>query len=456
MRILFIKPNSKTDTVIPPIGLGYLSSILKDEHETKIVDCRLKISLRKLLEIVKDFSPDIVGIQVYNFDKQIVYKYLYEIKKANDKIITVIGGPCPSCEEEQVLNYYKGLIDYAFIGESELSFKRFIKKMSIGDKDFSDVEGLIYRYNGKIVKNSLPFIDNLDILPYPDWDSIPPDKYPCSPQGGFARGFPVSPIIISRGCPYKCNFCAGHKITGYKIRYRSVENVLEEIKLLVKKFNVKEIHIIDDNFTFKKDYILEFCDKFLSSGIKLNVACPNGVRIDSLDKEVLTYMKKAGFYILHLGIESGSKKILKYMNKNMNLDTIKQKAYLAKSLGYEICGYFIIGYPGETKQDLSKTKNLILSLPLDRVMIMNFLPIPGTEIYEQLKQKNFAFDAVDKNFYTVNYINKNRTIQKFNQIKLFIWYYLRPKILIKNLLSICNISHLYFIIRRIYRLVVSI
>ena len=157
-----------------------------------------------------------------------------------------------------------------------------------------------------ITVNTVKLCEDLDSIPNPAWDLIDPRTYPISPHGTFSKSYPVAPIITSRGCPYLCTFCAGFKSTGRKLRRRSVKMVLDEINYLYRVYGVREFHIEDDNFTLQKEYVMEFTDSLCSSGLKIWWACPNGIRADRLDKEMLLSMERSGCYSFGLGIESGS------------------------------------------------------------------------------------------------------------------------------------------------------
>ncbi len=164
-----------------------------------------------------------------------------------------------------------------------------------------------------------------------------------APHGAFFKQYPVAPIITSRGCPFHCTFCGGHIISGRKIRQRSIKNVMSEIELLYRDYGVREIHIEDDNFTFRKDYVLEFCNHMRSKFPNLTWTCPNGVRIDTLDEEMVEAMRSSGCYALSIGIESGSDKILKLMKKSLNIQKIAEKIEMLKKFDIDINAFFIPG-----------------------------------------------------------------------------------------------------------------
>jgi radical SAM superfamily enzyme YgiQ (UPF0313 family) len=454
MNILLIRPKSRVDSIIPPLGLGYLAKQVYLNHKVKIIDC-LKdgISEKKLLNYIDEYQPDLVGFTAFHTDKEVVLKYLIEIKKYKKDITTVIGGPYSSCEEpKNIFSFFGSYLDFAFAGEAELGFKNFVEKLKNYNFDYFDIDGLIWLdKNRNVIKNKVRFVENLDLINPPLWEEIKPNTYPLAPQGGFLKKYPFTSINISRGCPHRCSFCAGHIISGYKVRYRSIENVIDEIKLLYYEYGIREFHILDDNFTFNKSYVEEFCRNIIKLNLNISFACPNGVRIDTLDEEVLKLMKKTGFYILHLGIESGSSKILTYMHKDLTTKEVLEKTKLMKKLNFELCGYFIFGYPKERFFDRIKTIFFSLKLPLTKVMFMNFMPIPSTEAYKQ-----FEFEKINlykKTFYSTFFGSFfSRVMLKFSLIFGLFVFYIRPKILIRNILCIYNFKHFLHTIKRITRI----
>ncbi|MFC2091410.1 B12-binding domain-containing radical SAM protein [Elusimicrobiota bacterium] len=462
MKILLVKPNVSSDTVIPPLGLGYIAKRVTEKNKVKILDClKDNISQARFERYISDYRPDILGIQVYNTDKGLSRQYLKIVKHIDKRTITVIGGPYPSCEPEGVFDFFGSCLDFAFCGEAEKGFCQLVSAVSDKQSLMSDdIAGLIYRKKSKVKINKSYSPDTCASIGYPDWDLLKPEIYPPSPVGAFLRSYPSAPIVISRGCPYKCSFCAGWRITGDKVRYRTIDNVIAEIKLLSGKHGIREFHILDDNFTFNRDYVTDFCRSVINAGINAKFACPNGIRIDTIDEEVLKLMKKAGFYSIHIGIESGSQKILNYMGKIQTLNMIRDRIKKIKKIGMEVCAYFIIGYPGETSKDIKNTLKLAMSLPIDRSMFMNFLPIPGTAIHNELEKKHDCnMRTSDKrSFYKVNYTSDMIPSWrvKYFQIKSMLVFYMRPKILVRNLAAVYSIRHLFYIIRRVIRIVISV
>jgi radical SAM superfamily enzyme YgiQ (UPF0313 family) len=286
IRILLVKPPSKWHQVIPPLGLGYLASALEREHEVKILDCvKEKVNHAKFEEIVSSENPDVVGFTAFTSDMNSVRKCAEILKEIDRNTLAIVGGAHPSGDPHGTLEYLQS-VDYAMVGECEETFPLFLRTKNI------DIPNLAYRKNGGVVCNKRIFPQDLDSLSCA-WHLIRPEEYPELVHSGFYRQFPVCPIITSRGCPYSCTFCAGHRVTGKKVRLRSPRNVVDEIKYLHNEFGINEIHIEDDNFTVDRRRVQKICSLLIDERLDITWCCPSGVRLDSLDRETLELMKKA-------------------------------------------------------------------------------------------------------------------------------------------------------------------
>jgi radical SAM superfamily enzyme YgiQ (UPF0313 family) len=368
---------------------------------------------------------------------------------------SLIGGGHPTGAGIETMAHLPDA-DFAFRGESEKGLSLLLSKLIKGSKiGFTEIPGLIYKENGKIHENTQDYYQDIDELPLPAWDKIDPGKYRHAPQGGFLSAFPYAPIITSRGCPYRCSYCPVALSSGRKIRYRKLENVFEEIDLLVREYGIRELHIVDDAFTEKKSRAEEFFEILLTKPYKLSLAFPNGLRLDTLDLELLNLMKRAGVYSINVGIESGSQRILNLMQKHLTLELIEDRVKLIKKTGIIVTGFFILGYPGETLEEMKMTRNFAVKIPLDRAQFSNFQVYPGTPVTNELKEKgeisstDWSSTIFNKISYTPRGVSPAQL--KREQKKDFLKFYLRIKIIRHILKNIYSKEHFFFIIRRLYQ-----
>ncbi len=416
---------------------------------------RHKVPEETLIRSIAGEQPDILGFSAYSRD-------IFQVKKLMSRAATIVpnakivlGGVQMSLMPRRTFEYLREYIDYGFTGESELAFSEFVETLEAGGAEdkFNEIPGLVWRKGGEIKVNAGTRIDDLDKIPFPKWKLMPPAGYPKAPHGAFYRQYPYAPMITSRGCPYPCTFCSAGSLSGKKVRYRSIENVIEEIRYLKKDFGVKEIHIEDDNFSMKKERVIDFSECLLKEGLGITWAFPNGLRLDNLDLGTLRLMRKAGCYAVNVGIESGDAEILKKIKKGITKDKIKASIALAKKAGLDIGGFFIIGFPGETLEQMNNTIDFAPKLELDRIGISYFQPYPGSEEYQKLCDTGeyvFDFDASRHSLHTVSYVPKNVTKKQLERIRFmgFIRFYFRLKIMIKLLREVNSFEHLMFILKR--------
>lgn len=308
-KIVLIRPNYYSHLITPPLGIGYMSGYLKNNGlDVEIIDgLNLNYSVKETVD--QCHGAVLVGISCMSAYFSAVKELSKELKKRAFKV--VIGGPHATALPDLTLQETQA--DYVAVGEGELSLLQ-LAQCTLNNDSCENIPG-IFSNNNKKLRLKRPLIKELDSLPYPDWKSIDPRIYKKAPHGGLVKSFPVAPLTSTRGCPFECTFCASPVLWNRTIRYRSPENVVDEIEYLVKEFNVREVHFEDDNLTLKKEHIEGICNLILKRKIKINWATPNGVRVDTLDLELLKLMKKSGCYFIAFGIESGNQGILDQAKK---------------------------------------------------------------------------------------------------------------------------------------------
>jgi radical SAM superfamily enzyme YgiQ (UPF0313 family) len=461
MKALLINPLTLEDSMVnitPNLGLGYLATALRNNgFEIEIWDGVKKGMYKgKLVERLKKLDYDVAGLQAYTRSVKDVEETLQVIKSLNPKVITITGGPHPSGDPEGSMKYLK--TDFAFRGEAEIGLVQLLNKISGKiDTPYEGISNLIWKENGRVICNPLQPIENLDIVGMPSWDLIDPNDYPYAPIGAFSKKFPLTSISTTRGCPYHCTFCANNTIMGRKVRARSTEIVLEEMDLLYNKYGVREFQIIDDNFTSNKKLTLGVCRGVIERGWDISISFPNGIRLSTLDEEILKLLEAAGCYSLGLGIESGSPRTLKNMRKAQSVDEIREKVNLIHRVTkIRTTGFFIIGYPTEEKEDILQTINLSKELPINRAQFTICLPVPGSEMTEQLiktgKIENLNYS--DISFQNIIHVPEKMTLRELKKLRLkaYAEFYLRLRIILGLLSEVQSLEHVKFLLRRILKL----
>ena len=395
MKVLLIYPPitlHKNDVSTPSktvlIGLRYLSSVLKNAgHEVELLDCLTKsnvghdmnhsfkrygLSDKEVYERVAYHNPDMVGISSmytsYHHDAHNVAKLVKKFKKG---LPVVMGGSHTSTFPEEVMKDRN--VDYIVIGEGERAILEVLKQPK-----------------KRIHKE--PFISDLDSIPFPDWDISQGDLDVIKEENRVNKYLmrpPVGYILTSRGCPNECYFCSVKLAWGRKWRYRSPQNVVDEIELLVSK-GYREIHFVDDNSSVNYPRMRGICKEIIRRKLDIRLATPTGISIKSLNGYLLKYMKEAGFYRLCFGIETGSVKGQEIIKKHLDLEKAKLIIDLANSMGFWTAATFIIGFPHEKYIDIFETLKFAKESGLDFSVFYLLTPQPKTEVYRLLKSQGLV------------------------------------------------------------------
>ncbi|MBR9706177.1 radical SAM protein [Candidatus Pacearchaeota archaeon] len=409
--------------VVPPLGLAYIAGVMEKEgHEVKIVDCiaegigdkpeysedgiKYGLSDEAVKKIIKDFSPDVVGVSCLFSNKSLdAHNTCRLVKECNPEIPTVMGGvhvtvtPGETLEDENV--------DFVVLGEGEYTFRDLVTALE-QETDFSKIDGLGFKKNGKNhINPKTKFIENLDELPFPARHLLKMEIYSKaqSPHSMDLKKTPYTTMLSSRGCIAGCTYCCLKYMSGRKFRTRSAENVIKEIKHLVTKYNINEIHFEDDNLTLDKERALKIFEGIKKLGINFNI--PSGSALYAMDEEIIEKMKESGAHTISFAVESGNQKVLsRFMHKPVVLSKVKPLVDKAKQVGLKVKGFFIIGYPGETKENIQETIDFARKLKFDWSHFFIAFPHYGTELRALCESKGYLRNIDDydirKSFYTTS------------------------------------------------------
>ncbi len=456
-----------TKEIQPPLGLAYIAACLEKDYNVKIIDAACEgweketeeplgritygLTFDEIKNKAKEFNPDIVGVScLYSMQYKNAHKACKVIKEFNKDIITFMGGAHPTALPKETLEDEN--VDLVVIGEGEHATLELINAIKTGS-DISAIDGIGFKENNRIIINpKTKFIDDLNTLPFPARHLLPMEKYfkINLPHGVSSHFSPNTPVITSRGCPANCIFCSIHGIWGYHYRPRSVDNVIEELKMLKNKYGVREIQFEDDNITFDKNRAKELFDRMIKEKLNLSWTTPNGVAMWSLDKELLIKMKQSGCYKLCLAFESGDQEMLtKTIRKPLDLEKTKDLMRWINELGFETDAFFVVGFPEETPKQLENTFNFAGRLKTDNVSFYIATPYPGTELYTQCKNagylpKDFSWESLGVKKATIS--NKYMSAEKIE--KLVAYQTLKHKI---NLMWRNPYSFYRKVIRRFFK-----
>jgi magnesium-protoporphyrin IX monomethyl ester (oxidative) cyclase len=392
-----------------PIGLMNIAAMIRDICDIEIFDCLASdfktrkddevnygTSPEEIRKVIAEKKPDVVGISV-PFTSQYRNAELVAViaKEVDPKIITVFGGPDPSVRFKSILeNQY---CDYCVIGEGEQTFYEFVKNFS-SPQSSAKIKGLAYKRNGIIQYEPRPFNTNLDALPFPAFDLVDVNQYLQNKYLYWHRSNcnicenSIS-IITSRGCPYSCVFCSIKLHMGQKYRSHSPEYVIKLLRLCINKYGITNFHFEDDNLSFDKRRFEAILDCIIKENLEIQWDTPNGVRVDSLNYNILEKMKQSGCKQITLAIESGNQRVLnEVIKKKTKLEYMIDIVKCCKKLKISANAFYVIGFPGETISEMKDTTNLALKLYRDYDLfpfLMVATPLYGTELYEICIRNHF-------------------------------------------------------------------
>lgn len=398
-RILFVVPIRQRYNV-PAIDLGlcYLATAVRRVGwEPHILHCgREKLSYDRFTAFIRSNKFDVIGFKCLSYDFAALQQHARIARTEQPGAVLIMGGPHPSAMPTESLVSSPDF-DYVWQGEGEIGLPMLLERFdAVKTRDrttLREIPGLVWRDSQTIVCNPPAHVQDLDSLGMPAWDIVNPLSYPDTTIGRYI------PIMTTRGCPFPCSFCSAFNVTGRKIRFRSIDAIMEEIKYLIKTYGIRKFSIADDNFTFNNKFALEFCERVQQENLQIQWDCSNGIRLDTVTPELVRAMYEAGCYSVAVGIESGSQRILDAMHKRVSLETLRDRIELIKANSkIKITGFHMIGYPGETIAEFKKTIRFACSLPLDHANFSLVIPLPGTEIWDILiKQELLDPATVDWN-----------------------------------------------------------
>ncbi|MBI4825476.1 MAG: radical SAM protein [Nitrospirae bacterium] len=424
-----------------PLGTLYVaSSLIKAGHEVRFLNGAF-MAHSEILKELHDFQPDVAGIYSTAFGWKKAVHAASQIKMMLKDIFIVVGGPYPIALQEKCLEDLKN-IDAVITGEGELTMVEMLQKLSEG-KSLEGVQGVVYRDWEKIIKNPpRPLITDLDALPFPARELLGDDRDYIPPPATYKRK-PVAVIMTARGCNRRCLFCFQiDKTRKSGIRFRSVENVLQEIELCIKQ-GYREIKFIDDTLAADYDRAMKLAGEIKKRGLDFTwfaSACVNQV-----DYSLLKAFKDAGCWAILFGAESGVQKDLNTIKKGITLEQTRKAVRAAKEAGLTVYTPFLFGIPGQTYEDGLKTIEFACELNPDIANFHAITPFPGSELYDNLeKYGTMSDDLRDFTYQGAAFVPYSMTRDEITELRqlAFKRFYSRPGYVFGRLLKLRSINDL--------------
>lgn len=376
---------------MPPLGLLYIAAVLeKDGHEVRVVPTDiLEWSWSRIRDEIRLFRADVIGVTATTENRFQSFRLIKEAKKAHPKALTVLGGPHASMAGEDCLEHIQEL-DIVVKGEGEMTMLELCQEFE-RDRDLPNlhtIAGLVMRDNDKIQSTPLRMpIQDLDSLPYPAFHLVPFEKYNFVFEVPGEGKLPAINMMTSRGCPFNCSFCATPINWGRTVRMRSPQNVIKEIEFLKDKYNIQVIFFFDDTFNANPKRAEHICDLIIERNLNIYWKCD--VRMDILQRPLLTKMKRAGLFHLSFGLEAGSERIRNdIVNKKVDLKDFQHMVEWCQELDVIPNAFFIFSHPTETWEEAQETIQIIEMYKEKIEGSVAILHIyPGTPLEKQAKEQ---------------------------------------------------------------------
>lgn len=416
--------------IMEPIGLSYLASMVHNrEHEVCIIDRRVHLWLeeynlkrldRKTLDLVQNFEPDLIGFHMPTVMMKDTQHFASIAKEALPEAKIIVGGPHATYAPKAVLKDIPS-VDIIVRGEGEMTFREVAEGRSL-----SSILGITYRSEDKMVSTEdRPLISDLDVLPLPARDLLNIDFY-FNPNKNILVDYKRSyrgqdprmgEILTSRGCPMQCAFCACPILWKGKARFHSEKWVLQDL-IDIMSHGANFVYFNDDVFTVNPKRVLKLCRSITREGLNKQFQWVAQSRPDQINREMLSAMKKAGCMRIEFGFESGSQRILNSMKKNTTVSQYYRAVEIARETGLDFQANIIFGYPDEGEQDVLKTMKFLEETKASSVLLNAFYPVPGTEIYQELKATGFRIndDFMPSHPYLTPYNFTSMSDKKYEEV----------------------------------------
>ncbi len=451
MRTLLINPSMNLQRLgrvagllepMPCIGLAYLAASLESHGWlVRVVDMFAEgLSAAQVLERVRRFRPDVVGLTVMTPAAPVCADLCRLIRRANPGVRVVWGGVHADVFAQEIVA--SGDADVVVHGDGEAAICELVERWTEGEEDLGAVRGITWMAQGQPQRNAeRPLERNLDARPYPAWGLFPVHRYGLLPFADIAR--PVLTISASRGCPYRCDYCSLLH-TGKTFRRRDPVKVVDEYQYLVERFGVRQVGFVDPIFPLLKEDLPLFCEEMLARGLQERCVWLSETRADRLDPQTCELMHAAGCRRVLLGIESGSSRLLQGVNKRADLEQVRDGVANARAAGIQTVGLFMIGLPGETPELTRRTVEFAVELDLDFAKFAITVPFPGSKLFHQAWQKTLFRDDWE-NYVTFNpdpdaLVYHPAGYDPAELIRMQSWalrrFYLRPRQLYRQLVQL--------------------
>ena len=393
-RVMFIKYHEAADQqplskkaaeklgIFPSLPLGGIAAwVRQNGFDVRLIDLHVEnVYPKDATDRVRDYDPHIVALTAKTLGWPAVIEIAQMVKAACPNALVVVGGPHLSIYAEESMTWE--CFDVAVVGDGEETFLEICERVE-SKSDVDDVLGTVVRLkDGEIVRNPpRPLSRSINKYPQTAWDLIPIEDYNC-----LTLLRPFATMVTTRGCPWHCGYCS--QVYSEKLRFRSVKLVVDEMEYLVRKRGVREIVFFDETFTIGKKRMMKFSDEVQRRGIKVKFNIR--ARVDTVDRDVVRALKKAGLRSIHMGVEAGTNRVLKIMNKQITREQTERAFRICREEGVDTRGYFMVGYYDATHEDVEDMIKFASGIGLDWASFSVATALPATDLYRIAQERGYV------------------------------------------------------------------
>jgi len=417
---------SRLANLMPPLGLASIAAWLESKNRhADIIDCYARPdSDAFIIKYLREHNPSFIGLTSTTSSFPDAVRIAALAKAERPDVITVFGGPHVSALREKILHEHRA-VDLVVVGEGEQPLEKLLSGHPV-----ADIPGLVWRNEEEVCFTG--FQDNpldLDSLPFPAYDKLAgfPEAYTL-PIFNYPRS-PNTTCVSSRGCPYTCSYC-DRSVFRRSFRYNSAGYLYAHLRHLKDRYGIRHVNFYDDQFTFNRQRVVEFCEKMISRPLGMTFNC--AVRAEHIDPDLLALMKKAGCWEISLGIETGDPELLAQHRQNSDLDLLARRIREIKAAGIRTKGLLMMGLPGESETSIRRSMDYVFSLPIDDINLAKFTPFPGSPLYDNIHELGtFDEDPTKMDCMHFQFIPHGMTRERLDELFLLFYktHFKRPGVL---------------------------
>jgi len=403
---------------VAPLGALYIASVLREAgHDVRLFDAGELWDPKPFREVLQAFRPQVIGLSAITFEARVMEHMARVCREELPEVPIMVGGPHATAYPHRCAKNPD--IDYAVLGEGELTALDLVRALTQGGLDPRSVAGIAYCGDDGNVVCTVPraAITDLDAIPFPAWDLMDFDLQARTRAMSSMGARRHMLLFTSRGCPFKCIYC--HEVQGKKFRARSPQNVIKEMETLKSRWGINDFEVVDDIFNFDRARMLDILDRVVSAKLEPALHFPNALRTDMLDEGQIKALRRAGTFFLCAAVETATPRLQKLIKKHLKVDRVEENIRIAVREGMYVRGFFMLGFPTETLEEAHDTVDFALRSDLHEALFFIVTPFAGTALYELYQETMRERGQLDVELDGTSYFHANYNLSAMRDADLF-------------------------------------